>query len=287
MEPWACPPWPVWRSIARSAAAAFVIEASSPKISGVTATESLKDLTLEAFVQSSYYIYDTLIELPSYRDCVPLGEPLLKLMRSVLEDPSVGTNTCLGYGMTIIPMASSLLYSLRAGSYANPETGVLAGYGKLVRCLREEPPELLLKSIEAAGPSYHGKYYTSRKLKSVYDVLAESAPWDLVARNIVGGFRATLDVYRCVRSKLTSGMRDAVSRCYRLAAGELLDSISFKSGGLMTSRFVQVLASSGMDDGSVREVLVGRLGVNLGSVSDIVASAVALVMIEDSMRVLA
>lgn len=274
----------VWHIIARSGAAALTIEVISPKISGVTATENFKGLTSIAFIQSSYYIYDTLLELPTYRSCVPLGTALLKLVRSILEDPLIKTNTCLGYGMTIISVASSLLYSLRAGNYTDPELGILEGYGKLEKCLKEESPEHLLESIALTNPSYHGRYSTTRRFENVYDLLVESAPWDLVARNIVSKFSATLELYRCVKSRLIGEVIDAVSKCYRLGASEFIDSISFKSGGAMLSRFIQLLASSSMNSEEARRILVNEIGINLGSISDIVASAVALVLIEEGAR---
>ncbi len=270
----------VWRSVARSFASALAIEVVSPKISGVTASEALKGMSSPRFIHTSLYVYDAVLGLPTYEGCAPIGKTLLSLVSSTLENPVVGTNTCLGYGLTAISLASSILYSLREGACGDPGECALAGYGRFEECAREERPDHLLKSIELANPSYHGRYYSPRASGSVFELLLESAPWDLVAYNVVSRFSATLDLYSLARSVSVDELVEAVGRLYRYAASRYADSIAFKSGGLMLSRLVREIASSSrVVDADARRILVGELGVNLGSVSDVVGSALALVLL--------
>ncbi len=270
-----------WRSVARSFASALTIEVVSPKISGVTASESLKGMSSPRFIHTSFYVYDTIMELSAYEGCAPLGRTLLNLVSSALGDPVIGTNTCLGYGLTAISLASSILYSLRDGTCDEPGECVLAGYGRFEECARKEGPDELLRSIEIAGPSYHGRYYSPRIPGSIFDLLLESAPWDLVAYNIVSRFSATLGLYDLAKSVSVDELVGTAGRLYRYAASRYPDGIAFKSGGVMLSRLVQEIASStAVSEGDARSILVGEIGVNLGSVSDIVGSALALVLLK-------
>lgn len=270
----------LWHSVARSFSSAFVVEAASPKISGVTALDTLKNLSLVEFVHTSYYLYDTIAGLPGHKDCVPLGKTLLELMTSVLGDRIVRANTCLGYGLTAISLASSIFYSLSTGPCSDPIECVLAGYDKLEECAETEHPDNLLKSIDIVNPSYHGQYYSQKTLENVLELLLDSAPWDLVAYNIVNRFSVTLDLYMRIKSTPASELARAVGGVYRYAASKYIDSISFKSGGVMLSRLVQEIASNqAIDDREARDIIVGQLGVNLGSISDLVASSLALELI--------
>lgn len=282
-------PQRLWLSVARSFASAFVIEAISPKISGVTATDAIKNLSPAQFVHSSYHIYDAvanMVSMVSHNDCVPLGKTLLNLMSSVLGDPVIGTNTCLGYGLTAASLASSILYALEENSCSEPGECVSAGYRRFKYCIIGEGPDDLIKSVEMVSPSYHGRYYSPRAPSNVLELLLESAPWDLVAYNIVNEYRVTLDLYGFAKPSPVSELVKTASRLYRHAAGRYVDGLSFKSGGLMLSRLVQEIASSpDTTDREARDVLVNRIGVNLGSISDIVASSIAMILIREEWRV--
>lgn len=273
-----------WNSIANAFSAAFVIEVVAPKISGVSGAEGFKDLTTASMVLSSYYIWKSIESLPRYPGCIPLGVSLLNLITEVLNDPLVGTNTCLGYGLTAIPLASSILYATREGFVGGIEGLVGKGFRKLRACLAEEPPDALLKAISVVRPSYHGVYVTSRVFGSVYDVLEESSSWDLVAYNIVRGFEVSLELVELLRRVELAELPVAVGRVYRYTASRYVDSICFKSCGFMASRLVKILASSErVDDLSLRKVLTST-EINLGSISDVVASAVALTLVERYLR---
>ncbi|MEM4936606.1 MAG: triphosphoribosyl-dephospho-CoA synthase [Sulfolobales archaeon] len=269
-----------WYSVARSFGSAFVIEMISPKISGVTAMESLKDLAPTQFVHTSFYIYNTIENMLSYEGCVPLGENLLNIMDGILKNPIIGTNTCLGYGLVALSLASSILYSLRARDCNSLEECVLRGYNDFEYCLTKESADYLVKSIELASPSYHGYYYSPKPLSNVFELLLESAVWDLVAYNIVNKFSITLDLYNSAKSATISELLRYASELYRYAASKYFDSISFKSGGIMLYRLVQEIASKPtLSSYDARDVLVNKVGVNLGSISDLVASSIALILL--------
>ncbi|MCX8184352.1 MAG: triphosphoribosyl-dephospho-CoA synthase [Sulfolobales archaeon] len=274
-------PQSLWRAIAQSFASALVIEVIAPKVSGVTATDNMKDMSSVEFIHTSYYIYDGIERLRRDVGCVSLGKALLDLMRSVLRDSLIRTNTCLGYGLTAISLASTMLYSLRANSCGDVRECVLAGYREFEECLKSENATDLLEAIRLASPSYHGHYYSSEVLVNVFKLLWESALWDLVAYNIVNRYSITLDIYEHVRRVRHRDLVNTVSKLYKSAASKYIDTISFKSGGIMLSRLIQELVSvSTLSDREVRDILVYRVGVNLGSISDIVASSVALALVE-------
>ncbi|MEM1930696.1 MAG: triphosphoribosyl-dephospho-CoA synthase [Sulfolobales archaeon] len=269
-----------WHSVARSFGSAFVIEMISPKISGVTALESVKNLTPAQFVHTSFYIYSTIKSMLSYEGCVPLGESLLNIMDDILKNPVIGTNTCLGYGLVALSLASTILYSLRANECDSIEECVLRGYDEFKYCLTNESTGDLVKSIELASPSYHGQYYSPKLLSNVFELLLESSIWDLVAYNIVNKFSITLDLYNFAKSATVGELLRYTSELYRYAASKYFDSISFKSGGIMLSRLVREVASKYTPSSyEARDVLVNKVGVNLGSISDLVASSIALVLL--------
>lgn len=271
----------MWDVISKAFATAFVLEAISPKVSGVTSLEGLKKMTILEFVQSSYYIRDRIWELLKYDSCIPLGKPLLNLMKSVMEDPLVRTNTCLGYGLTSISLASTILYSLRKGYYGGRiEDIVLAGYNKFEECSKREPPEDLFESIAIAGPSYHGRYSRS-SFESVYELLRESAVWDLLAFNIINRFTVTMEIFSYIRTAHGNELIDKIGDAYRLFSSKYRDSVTFKSGGLMLSELVMVLTSRmELSNLELRRILTKVLNVNLGTISDLVASSTALALIE-------
>ena len=270
----------LWYSVARSFASAFVIEVISPKISGVTATETLKGLSPTQFVHSSFYIYSSIASMPSYGGCVPIGKNLVIIMNGILRNPVINTNTCLGYGLVALSLASSILYSLKARECDSLEDCVLRGYDEFKYCMTKEPPGDLIRSIELASPSYHGLYYSPKSPNNVFELLLESATWDLVAYDIVNKFSVTLDLYNSTKSVVANDLLRYASELYRYAASKYFDSISFKSGGIMLSRLVREVASkSSTSFYDARDVLVNKVGVNLGSISDLVASSIALVLL--------
>jgi len=270
----------LWSSVANAFSTAFVIEVIAPKISGVSGVEGFKDLTTASMVVSSYHIWRSIEGLVKYPRCVPLGTSLLSLVTEVLKDPLAGTNTCLGYGLTAISLASAILYSTREGFTRDVGDLVSRGFQKLRNCLAEEPAGALLNAISIAGLSYHGVYVTPRSLGSVYEVLEESSSWDLVAYNIIRGFEISLELAEQLRGVELARLPLAVGRVYRYAAGKYVDSVCFKSCGLMASRLVRALASSDkVEDPTLRRALT-YAGINLGSISDVVASSVALVLLE-------
>jgi len=274
----------LWYAVTRAFSTAFVIEVLAPKVSGVSGVEGFKDLTTVSMVLSSYYIWRSIEGLTRYPECVPLGTSLLGLVTEVRKDPLVGTNTCLGYGLTAISLASTILYSTRESSSRDVSKLVGMGFQRLRDCLAKEPPEALLKAISVAGPSYHGVYVTPRNSRSVYEVLVESSSWDLVAYNIVRGFKVSLELAELLRGVELAELPIAVGRVYRYAAGKYVDSVCFKSCGVMASRLVRALASSGrVEDSALRRVLT-YAGINLGSISDVVASSVALALLERYLR---
>jgi triphosphoribosyl-dephospho-CoA synthetase len=275
------PPNFLWDLVSKSFATAFVLEAVSPKVSGVTSLEGLKGMTILEFVQSSYHIRDGIRELLKYDNCIPLGRSLLGLMKSVMDDPLIKTNTCLGYGLTSFSLASTILYSLRGGYRSRRiENLVHMGYSKFEECSKREPPEDLLESIATASPSYHGSYSRS-SFSNVYELLKESAMWDIIAFNVVNKFVITMEIFNYVRTARNEELVDKISKAYRISSSKYRDSIVFKSSGLMLSEFVMMLASQvELEDSELRRVLTKVLDVNLGSISDLVASSVALALIE-------
>lgn len=276
-----------WEGISRAFAAALALEAISPKASGVTTLESFKGMSILNFICSTYHLYDNIKRLAKYPGCVPTGELLRDLVKSALEDPLIKTNTCLGYGLTALSLASTILYAVRGGRHRGSDVKVLisSGYSEFVECAKEEPPGALLDAINMVNPSYHG-LYSKTFFESVYELLEESSTWDLVAYNIASGFQITLELFDYLRSSPAQELVERISYIYKLAASKYADSVAFKSGGLMFSEFVRIMVSrSKLDDRELREALTKTLRINLGSVSDLVASSVALVLIEKILRV--
>lgn len=274
----------MWETVSKAFATAFVLEAISPKVSGVTSLEGLKEMTILEFIQSSYHIRDMVRELLRYDGCIPLGKPLLDLMRSVMGDPLVRTNTCLGYGLTSISLASTILYSLREGYFSGRiEDIVLAGYNKFEECSRKESPGDLLESIAIAGPSYHGRY-SRDTFDSVYELLRESAMWDILAFNVINKFAITMEILSYIRTARDDRLVNKIGEAYRVFSSKYRDSVAFKSGGLMFSELVMVLTSRvELNDLELRRILTKILNANLGSISDLVASSVALALIEQAL----
>lgn len=275
-----------WDGVAKAFAAALALEAISPKVSGVTTLESFKGMNVLNFICSTYHLYDSIRRLVEHPGCIPIGESLRSLMKSVLEDPLIRTNTCLGYGLTAISLASTIIYSVRSGSRhgGDVKAFISTGYPEFIECAKKERPEALIDSINIVNPSYHG-FYSKTAFESIYELLEESSAWDLVAYNIMSGFQITLELFDYLRSSPAQELVERVSYIYRLAASKYLDSIAFKSGGLMLSELARILVSrSRLDDSELRAVLTKTLRVNLGSVSDLVASSVALLLIEKTLR---
>lgn len=275
--------------IARSAQLALLLEVSAyPKPGNVDRTHDFRDTSYEHFIASSVALY------PVFRAAAArgsAGEPCVgELVRKGVEASVAwqrGGNTHFGALLLMIPLA------IAAGAYPASELAklqrsaaeimrtttvddaveVYRAFPKAKVKVRRGVPELDVldeASIEAIR----------EKQLTLFEILNISASYDLISRELVGGFTrsfrfaALLTEYARERR-----INDAITHAYlQLLAAEEDTFITLKFGP-EKSRYVQDRAKHLVATGCTREQLeafdaelVGA-GLNPGSSADIIAAA--------------
>ncbi len=289
-------------------ASAPLIEALAPgKLSTVSWLEGVKDLGLLDYVLTPVSIAAPIRE--AVRDGVagrPLrfGELVLKGVRATVENRLVGTNTVLGYLMLAVPLSYALGIRLgRAECFGGVED-VAAECSEVVKpYLETEDCGTLYDAIlRACGcrslRSFIGRVpdVTSCAGKvcgaSVWEVLSNSSYYDLNSAEITRGFKLTRLALAELKRRLrpapagalpkAEDLLNAVLVTHTRLLSEVLDTLVVRSWGLPTAELVRSLAR-GLTPSSPAWGRASRFlrthDVNPGSVSDVLAAAVALYLV--------
>ncbi len=293
-----------------------------PKPGNVHRLRDFSDTILEDFVVTSLigvaYLYRAARRgakiARGEKPRVLLGDAIFGMV-SESREVSGGGNTCLGTSLLLAPLAAALGYLYTRKE--NVEAERLATEG--TRLLREfstvSDAVEYYKAIRAASPSYLKPEDRTEPLPNVWDpqfaqkiiakgyrlwdILSYSSKRDVVAQEVVSGYRVSLGASRYLRERLeTHGYWNrAVVETYLWVLSQIQDSVIVLKHGKELAEDVQKRARDllGIVEESWESSLpllkefdsyLGNRGVNPGSSADIVATAIALYAVEKRCKVL-
>ncbi|MBN1455792.1 MAG: triphosphoribosyl-dephospho-CoA synthase [Methanomicrobia archaeon] len=278
--------------VARSAQLALLLEVSAyPKPGNVDRTHDFADTCYEHFIASSVALY------PVFRDAAVQGRStgtgLGSLVKRGVEESRAwqhGGNTHFGALLLLVPLTmaagackryDSLELQRKAAEIMRCTTvddakEVYQAFPKAGVKVRKAVPEFDLTS-EAAIAEIRAKEYT------LYQIFKISAAYDLISRELVGGFERTFKSAALLRELAgTERINEAITHTYlRLLAAEEDTFITMKFGSERSS-YVQKRAKEIVDNGCEHEAVVAfdnelvSTGLNPGSTADLIAAALFL-----------
>ena len=278
--------------VARSAQLALLLEVSAyPKPGNVDRTHDFADTSYEHFLASSVALY------PIFRDAAMQGRSTCTgigslVKRGVIESRAWqhGGNTHFGALLLLVPLTMAAgaceCYDPRELQQAAAEImrrttvddaiEVYQAFPKARVKVRKAVPEFDLTS-ETAIDDIRARGYT------LYQIFSISTAYDLISRELVGGFERTFES-AVLLSELAGSERinEAITHAYlRLLAAEEDTFISMKFGTERSS-YVQKRVKEIVDDGCKHEEILAfdnelvRAGLNPGSTADLIAAALFL-----------
>ncbi len=285
--------------VAGTITAALAIEASIPKKpTTVSYRDKLKDLELSKFILSSTVltpiyselIFDALRGKRSY-----LSRYILNAVKSIITSRLISTNTSFGFIILTIPLTYSV--GLTLGSLnkvkINRETDIaytiIDFYRNLTKdMLMKEELTYLCRAFKVVSPSYLSKVLGNipdiEKCDQVSrytigDLLNSSRYLDIIMYELYHDYPLTIMTYEMLKG-LNSINDTALLKVFMSLSTKLNDSIILKQRGYsyaILTKFSMKFFSNGLISPQYLNWF-RRKGINLGSISDVLACALSLHM---------
>ena len=280
--------------VARSAQLALLLEVSAyPKPGNVDRTHDFVDTSYEHFLASSVAVYPVLREA-----AVRKGRGVGELIRKGVEESvkwQHGGNTHFGALLLLIPLA------MAAGASDDCATPVLRSKAsEIVRNTDVEDAIELYRAFPMAKVRVRRdvaeldvmneasiEEIRNRQL-SLFDILSISAPYDLVSRELVGGFEKSFRYAALIADFRDKRLRlnDAITHAYLNLLAEEEDTFVKMKFGADKSRYVKERARGIVDRGYRRGELeefdheLIKAGINPGSSADLIAAALFIAILQ-------
>ena len=277
--------------VARSAQLALLLEVSAyPKPGNVGRTHDFKDTRYEHFLASSVAVY------PVLREATSRGKGVGELIRRGVEESmewQSGGNTHFGALLLLIPltMAAGACESndhggikrkakeIMLNTSVDDAVEVYRAFPKAKVKVRTDVPELDVMNEASV------KEIKEKKL-SLYETLTISAPYDLISRELVGGFDKTFRYASLLKDfAMKKSINDAITHTYLKLLSENEDTFVKMKFGAEKSKYVLERAKEIVRRGYVlkeMEEFDGELigeGINPGSTADIIAAALFIAIL--------
>jgi triphosphoribosyl-dephospho-CoA synthase len=281
--------------VARSAQLALLLEVSAyPKPGNVDRTHDFVDTSYEHFLASSVAVYPVLRAAARGSG---KGTGVGELIRRGVEESIAwqsGGNTHFGALLLLIPL------TMAAGACKSPDVEklkrkaaeimlntttddaieVYTAFPKAKVKVRRDVPEFNLAD-EGAIKEIRKKQF------SLYEILAISASYDLISRELVGGFELTFGYASRINDFVKEKrINDAITNAYLRLLSEEEDTFIKMKFGAEKSRYVKERAMGIVNRGYKRremeefdEELISK-GLNPGSTADIIAAALFISILE-------
>ena len=275
--------------VAQSAQLALLLEVSAyPKPGNVDRTHDFVDTSYEHFLASSVALYPVLRAAAArgHAKRTGMGE-LVRLGVEASITWQRGGNTHFGALLLLVPLAMAAgacehyesealkqkATAIMSSTTADDAIEVYSAFPKAQVKVRTDVPELDV--MDEASISEIRK-----KKLSFYDILTISASYDLISRELVGGFALTFKYATLITDFARDRcINDAITHAdIRLLSEEEDTFISMKFGG-DKSRYVKEQAARIVNGGYERKEIeefddeLIQKGLNPGSTADIIAAA--------------
>ncbi len=281
--------------IARSAQLALLLEVSAyPKPGNVGRRHDFKDTHYEHFLASSVAVYPVLREAAARGRCKGggVGELIRRGVEESMEWQS-GGNTHFGALLLLTPLAMAAgacessgykevkrkAKEIMLSTSVDDAVEVYRAFPKAKVKVRTDVPELDVMDENSLT------VITEKKL-SLYQILTISASYDLISRELVGGFEKTFR-YAPLLSDFAKEMciNDAIAHAYLRFLSEEEDTFVKMKFGREKSKYVRerakMIVGRGYELKAVEEFdeeLI-REGINPGSTADIIAAALFIAIL--------
>ena len=280
--------------VARSAQLALLLEVSAyPKPGNVDRTHDFVDTSYEHFLASSVAVYPVLREAAMRK-----GRGVGELIRKGVEESvkwQHGGNTHFGALLLLIPLA------MAAGASDDCATPVLRSKANdikrntdvedAIELYRAFPMAKVRVRRDVAELDVMNEAsieeIRNRQL-SLFDILSISAPYDLVSRELVGGFEKSFRYAALIADFRDKRLRlnDAITHAYLNLLAEEEDTFVKMKFGADKSRYVKERARGIVDRGYRRVELeefdheLIKAGINPGSSADLIAAALFIAILQ-------
>ncbi|MCD6323913.1 MAG: triphosphoribosyl-dephospho-CoA synthase [Desulfurococcales archaeon] len=274
---------------------AFLTEALTPgKLSTVSSSKSIKDLTPGKFIHATPHITAELINaaIRGYKgEALRLGASVLEITRNTLRNKWVGTNVALGYAILSTSLAYILGKALSRGlALIDLPTLIQSLHPELLAELRKEPSCRLYAAISYSEKhlgAYFGRIPDVRSTEgcreiTLLEVFQHSSLDDEVSDELMRCFTRTLQAYALMKSLTTQlGVLEAVKQTHTYLLREHPDTLVTKSRGLPTAYALMKIAGNPLK-GRYEQIdrYLRVKGVNPGTTSDITSCALGLLLVE-------
>ncbi len=277
--------------VARSAQLALLLEVSAyPKPGNVDRTHDFVDTCYEHFLASSVAVY------PVLREAALCEHGVGRLIRRGVEESmrwQSGGNTHFGALLLLIPlvMAAGTAHSIHELRNRAAEIMRNTDVEDAIELYRVFPVAKVRVRRDVTDLDVNDETsldeIRSRQL-SLFDILTISASYDIISRELVGGFEKTFRYADIIGSFVIEGclkVNDAVARAYLRLLAEEEDSFVTMEFGTAKSRYVKERASIIIANGYNRAELEAfdceliKAGINPGSSADIIAAALFIALL--------
>ena len=279
--------------VARSAQLALLLEVSAyPKPGNVDRTHDFIDTSYEQFLASSVAVYPVLREAAMRK-----GRGVGELIRKGVEESvkwQHGGNTHFGALLLLIPLA------MAAGASDSCATPVLKYRAseimqntdvedaiELYRAFPVAKVKVRRDVAELDVMNEASLEEIRNKQLSLFDILTISAPYDLISRELVGGFEKTFRYAALIADFIRDKpLNEAITHAYLNLLAEEEDTFVKMKFGAEKSRYVKERAKGIADRGYRREELeefdheLIIAGINPGSSADLIVAALFIAILQ-------
>ena len=275
--------------VARSAQLALLLEVSAyPKPGNVDRTHDFIDTSYEHFLASSVAVYPVLREAaargsgkePGLGELIGRGVEESTAWQSggnthfdallLLVPLTMAAGACERYDMEKIKRKAT---EIMLNTTTDDAIEVYRAYPKAKVKVRRDVPEFDLTDEASINEIRDNKL-------SYYEILTISASYDLISRELVGGFELTFGYATVIKDfAKETRINDAITRTYLKLLSEEEDTFIKMKFGAEKSRYVKERAKRIVNQGYEREEIeeldaeLIKEGLNPGSTADIIAAA--------------
>ncbi|MEM3832996.1 MAG: triphosphoribosyl-dephospho-CoA synthase [Thermoprotei archaeon] len=293
-------------SIALSSAISLEV-AAYPKPGNVHRFHDYKDTKFEDFLITSHVMQPIFIEVFNRslnNNQIEVGKAIYLAVKFARKIHG-GGNTNLGLATLLIPLAAGVAQCLPRLDIRE----IVFKAQDIVKNSNVEDAIMFYKAIREASPSYVKKYKPEKtslpdvfienfesELKrnnyTLWDVLTESASWDIVSRELINGYPESIFVKKFIEKNLSKiGWNNSIISAYIHLLSERPDSLIIRKGNKEIAVLImneaaeikklrKIYGKKGLKMLKELDRKLNELNLNPGSTADIIASGIALYNIQ-------
>ncbi|NON62689.1 triphosphoribosyl-dephospho-CoA synthase [Acidianus sp. RZ1] len=260
---------------------ASIIESIIPKPGNASRVQDIDSVNFQSILESA------LVTFPSYKEVCVRGSTSKRpiydtLYNSILESNLLGIKySIFGTSLMLIPIAYSFTNSYDINS-------LIEKVSQVVLSLDDNDGRWFLSALRILSPSYLGKRssmdYRELNNVSLLRILQESSTTDSVAKNMLEHYKYSVIVYEIIKQKKCGFAKD-IQKAFIKILSQLPDGLILRKHGARLALSISTMVSKFSDCPTENELaelnsfLISKKA-NPGSTADIIASGIALYLLE-------